>query len=102
MRGVSVLLRLVLVLAALPATGASFQRHLVGVETLVGAWNGRWVADGGRLHGPMELVVARAPGREDVVGHFAFMTGARTRSMRYEARGTLPASQGVIELERVR
>jgi hypothetical protein len=78
---------LVVLLAAMatPAPpGTAADRPLATVETIVGAWNGRWIAEQPRGAGPMELVVARIPGRDQVVGHFTFVSGAVTRSLRYE------------------
>jgi hypothetical protein len=66
--------------------GSAADRPLATVETIVGAWNGRWAAERPQGSGPMELVVARVPGRDQVVGHFTFVSGAVTRSLRYEGR----------------
>lgn len=60
--------------------------------TVVGTWNGRWTTASGGPGGSVELVVAKVPGREGVLGQFTFVTGATARTLRYEGRieeGTL-------------
>jgi hypothetical protein len=40
--------------------------------------------DGSDANGSVGLVLARIPGRSNVVGQFTFVTGGVTRSLRYE------------------
>jgi hypothetical protein len=42
--------------------------------------------DGSDANGSVGLVLARSPGRSNVVGQFTFVTGGVTRSLRYEGR----------------
>jgi hypothetical protein len=85
---------LVLLALALAAGGEPFRR-LQGVEAappsgaapLVGAWNGQWTTPTGvGTQGAVELVLARVPGRDAVLGHFTFMAGGTPRTFRYEGR----------------
>jgi hypothetical protein len=76
MRALGVLIAITMVAGAPLAT----------VETLLGAWNGHWVSDDRRGQGSMGLVLARTPGKDEVVGQFTFVTGGVTRSLRYEGR----------------
>lgn len=59
--------------------------RLTTTETLVGTWTGRWHAAGG-AGGSVGLVLGRVPGRDTVVGQFTFVTGAVSRTVRYEGR----------------
>jgi hypothetical protein len=65
---------------------AAPERRLATAETLVGAWNGHWTGEGRAGRGSMGLVLARAPGADEVVGQFTFITGGVTRTLRYEGR----------------
>jgi hypothetical protein len=60
--------------------------RLTTTETLVGTWNGRWQAADGTAGGSLGLVLMRVPGRETIIGQFTFITGAVSRTMRYEGR----------------
>jgi len=60
--------------------------QLTTAENLVGTWTGRWEAAEGGPEGSLGLVVARVPGREAVVGQFTFVSGAMSRTLRYEGR----------------
>lgn len=136
----------ILVISALLAHGmplrpVAAEAPLATAETLVGTWNGQWTTATPSARGSAELVLARVPGRDDVVGQFTFVIGGVARSLRYEgriqdgrvrfplvgdgaillepvsasrpgeakrlrgewtdARGALPALQGVLELTRV-
>lgn len=75
------------------ATGAEPFRGLRAAEAapssdvapLVGAWNGQWtVPTEVGTKGAVELVLARVPGRDTVLGHFTFMAGGTPRTFRYE------------------
>lgn len=59
---------------------------LATTDTLLGAWSGQWRSDDRPARGSAELVVARVPGRDAVVGQFTFLTGGIARSLRYEGR----------------
>lgn len=78
---------------------------LVSASALVGAWNGEWMAPSDAAQGMVELVLTRAPGRDSVLGQFTFLTGAISRTVRYEGRvenGTLRfqlVGEGRIVLE---
>ena len=78
---------------------------LVSASALVGAWNGEWMVSPGVAQGMVELVLTRAPGRDSVLGQFTFLTGAVSRTVRYEGRvenGTLRfplVGEGRIVLE---
>jgi hypothetical protein len=69
-----------------PARAGAAEWPFATAETLLGAWNGQWLADGRERRGPMGLVLARSPGTNEVVGQFTFITGGVTRSLRYEGR----------------
>jgi hypothetical protein len=118
--------------SAHPDAGA--ERLLGTAETLLGAWNGRWLGQDRAAQGSMGLVVARTPRKDAVVGQFTFVIGGtrvgstrdasssrssatggsyssrsgggragtapRLRGEWTDARGALPARQGVIELVR--
>ena len=60
--------------------------RLTTTETLVGTWTGRWQAGDGGAAGSLGLVLMRVPGRDTIVGQFTFITGAISRTMRYEGR----------------
>lgn len=60
--------------------------RLTTAETLVGTWTGRWQAADGGPGGSLGLVLTRVPGRDTLVGQFTFVTGAISRTMRYEGR----------------
>ena len=76
------------VAASLAVAGSAADRPLATAETLVGAWNGRWIGESRAGEGPMGLVLARTPGNNQVVGQFTFITGGISRSMRYEGTVT--------------
>lgn len=59
---------------------------LTTVTTLVGAGNGSWSGATGPGNGTVELVLARVPGRDTVLGQFTFVTGGTSRTLRYEGR----------------
>lgn len=88
-----VLVALILALAATtPGASVADTAPVVTVETLIGTWNGRWTAASGGPSGSLELILARVPGRDSVLGQFTFVTGATSRTLRYEGRienGTL-------------
>jgi hypothetical protein len=86
-----VLLALALALAAAGEPIRRFQGAEAAAPTdvtpLVGAWNGQWTAPAGvHTKGAVELVLARVPGRDTVLGHFTFMAGGPPRTFRYEGR----------------
>ena len=85
---------LALLALALAPGGEPFHR-LPGAEAappadaapLVGAWNGHWTAPSGiGTEGAVELMLARVPGRDSVLGHFTFVAGGKPRTFRYEGR----------------
>ena len=55
----------------------------------------------GRHEGAVELVPARGPGRDTVLGHFTFTRAARLQGGRVDAAGVLPAPSGALQLSRV-
>lgn len=74
--------------ARLLAAGAADMEpmRLTTPETLVGTWNGRWQAAAGAPGGSLGLVLTRVPGRDTVVGQFTFVSGAISRTLRYEGQ----------------
>jgi hypothetical protein len=95
-----------LILVALNASGQSRPETLgsLTTETLLGMWSGRWASEAPAGNGSADLVVARIPGNDVVVGQFTFLVGGRARSLRYEGKiadGTLRfplVGDGYIEL----
>jgi hypothetical protein len=69
-----------------PTRPGAAERPLATTETLLGAWNGHWLSEDRERRGPLGLVLARTPGQHQVLGHFSFVTGAVTRSLRYAGR----------------
>jgi hypothetical protein len=63
---------------------------------VVGAWNGQWAGPAG-AQGMVELVLARAPGRDAVVGQFTFLSGGTSRTLRYEGQ----VEDGILKFELV-
>jgi hypothetical protein len=75
------------VLARSPSSdGGGAEPTLITAETMVGAWSGHWASENPAARGSAELVLARIPGRDRVVGQFTFLTGGVARSLRYEGR----------------
>jgi hypothetical protein len=81
-------LALVLVARCQPPHGLSpaDAAPAVTAETLIGTWSGRWTVPANGKAGSVELVLARVPGRDGVLGQFTFITGALSRTLRYEGR----------------
>ena len=69
-----------------PPHGGAEAASPTSAAALVGAWSGEWTAPTGQAHGPVELVLARVPGKDGVVGQFTFLTGGLSRTLRYEGR----------------
>jgi hypothetical protein len=72
--------------------GPSSAAVTVSANTVIGRWTGQWTARPGPAHGAIELILARVPGSDSVLGHFTFVKGAVSRTLRYEGRienGTL-------------
>jgi hypothetical protein len=72
--------------ASQPSTSGVERVRLTTTETLVGTWTGRWQAAEGAANGSLGLVLTRVPGRETIIGQFTFVTGAISRTMRYDGR----------------
>jgi hypothetical protein len=60
----------------------------VTAERLIGTWNGHWTVPGEvkSSTGQVELILGRIPGSDAVLGQFTFVTGATSRTLRYEGR----------------
>lgn len=69
-----------------PPPGVAADAPLATAETVLGAWSGHWAGEGSPGRGSAELVLARVPGRDSVVGQFTFVSGGAVRSLRYEGR----------------
>ncbi len=67
-------------LGAAPVAPAAAARSAV----LTGAWSGEWSGPTASARGPMELVLAGAPGGDGMIGQFTFVTGGVSRTLRYE------------------
>jgi hypothetical protein len=79
-----------------PARAGAAERPLATVETLLGAWNGYWLTDGRvafPLVGDGQIVLEAVDGVRPG-------TAARLHGTWTDARGALPAPQGMIELDR--
>jgi hypothetical protein len=83
---IPLLVALAVVARCQPPPGTAAEAPRVTAETLVGTWSGHWASESSAARGSAELVLARVPGRDDVIGQFTFVMGGTTRSLRYEGR----------------